>query len=102
MVREVRSTCVTTILIISAIGVLIQADGSGAISSYQRYRRRHISKPPCINGISNDDESFSDFEAKIRDTEFVFTGKITAEIPSVASGGTLRRKGGELYGVEVR
>ena len=101
MIREVRSTCVTTILIISVTGVLIQADRSGAISSYQRYRRRHVSKPPCINGISNADESFSDFEAKIRDTEYVFTGKVTAEIPTVASGGTLRGNGGELYRFEV-
>jgi len=54
-----------------------------------------------MNGISNADESFSDFAAKIRDTEFVFTGKITAEIPSVASGGTPRRNGGELYCFEV-
>jgi hypothetical protein len=79
------------------IGVLLQADGSGAISSYQRYRRRHISKPPCINGISNDDENFSDFEAKIRDTEFVFTGKVMTEIPSVGNSGSLRMHGGELY-----
>ena len=100
MIREVRSTCVTIVLIISVIGVLIQVERSVAISSYQRYRRRHVSKPPCINGISNADESFSDFEAKIRDTEFVFTGKVTAEIPSVASGGTLRRNGGELYRFE--
>jgi hypothetical protein len=97
---EVHNTCVTTILIISVIGVLIQADRSGAISSYQRYRRRHIAKPPCNNGISNNDDSFSDFEAKIRDTEFVFTGKVTAEIPSVGNSGSLRRNGGELTCLE--
>jgi hypothetical protein len=101
MIREVRCTCVTAVLIISVIGVLIQADRSGTISSYQRYRRRHILKPPCTNGISDADESYSDFEAKIRNTEFVFTGKVTAEIPSVASGSTLRRNGGELYCYDV-
>lgn len=102
MIREVCNKCVTTILITSVIGVLIQVDINGAVSSYQRYRRRHIAKPPCINGISNDDESFSDFEAKIRDTEIVFTGKVTAEIPSVGNSGLLRRNGGELFRLKVQ
>jgi hypothetical protein len=62
---------------------------------YQRYRRRHISKPPCMNGIENDDDSFSSLETKIRETEFVFTGKVTAEIPSIENLDPWKRSAGE-------
>jgi hypothetical protein len=48
-----------------------------------------------MNGISNDEDSFSSLETKIRDTEFVFTGKVTAEIPSTESLDPWKRSAGE-------
>jgi hypothetical protein len=47
-----------------------------------------------MNGIS-DDDSFSSLETKIRDTEFVFTGKVTAEIPSAEKLEPWKRSAGE-------
>jgi hypothetical protein len=65
-------------------------------AGYQRYRRRHISGPPCINGISSDNDNFSDLEAKVRESEYVFTGKVTAEVPSVENRDPLKKSKGEL------
>jgi hypothetical protein len=47
-----------------------------------------------MNGISNDD-SFSSLETRIRETEFVFTGKVTAEIPSTENRDPRKRSAGE-------
>jgi hypothetical protein len=48
-----------------------------------------------MNGISNDDDSFSSLETKIRETEFVFTGKVTAEIPAAGNLDPWKRTAGE-------
>jgi hypothetical protein len=105
MVSVLRSAWVAALLIITVLQVdrsVAQYSGTrspvrrGAVG-YQRYSRRHISSTPCINGISNDDDSFSDLETKIRETEFVFTGKVTAEIPSMENRDALKRTEGKLY-----
>ncbi|XP_023703596.2 uncharacterized protein LOC111862436 [Cryptotermes secundus] len=88
MIRHLRCTSVTAFLIICVVGVFVQVNTSAAQNrhtriGYQRYRRRHVSKPPCLNGIRDDDDNFSSLETKIRETEFVFTGKVTAEIPPI-------------------
>lgn len=58
------------IVIVLVIAVCVHAQYS--------YRRRHINTvPPCENGLS-DDNSFSELESKIRESDFVFTGKVTA------------------------
>jgi hypothetical protein len=48
-----------------------------------------------MNGIWNDDDSFSSLETKIRETEFVFTGKVTAEISSIENLDPWERSAGE-------
>jgi hypothetical protein len=100
MIRHLRPASITAILTICVAGTLMQANTSLAQDrdtriGYQRYRRRHISKPPCMNGISDDDASFGSLETKIRDTEFVFTGKVTAEIPSAEKPDPWKRSAGE-------
>jgi hypothetical protein len=100
MITHLRCTSITALLIICMVGVFVQVNTSAAQNrdtriGYQRYRRRHISKPPCLNGIRDDGDSFSSLETKIRDTEFVFTGKVTAEIPSVGNLDPWRRSAGE-------
>jgi len=108
MIRVLRNTLFASLLIIAVVQVdRCEAQSSGTRRSvrrdavgYQRYRRRHVSSPPCMNGISNDDYSFNDLEAKIRETEFVFTGKVTAEIPSTENKEPLKRSEGELYQME--
>jgi len=103
---------VTALLVIAVVEVFMQVDTSLAQNSatrgpvlrsaigYPRYRRRHISNPPCVNGISDDADGFSDTNTKIRETEFVFTGKVTAQIPSAENRDPLKRNEGEFHQME--
>ena len=71
----VRTMWVATLLVLA---VCAQAQYS--------YRRRHINTvPPCENGLS-DDQSYSELASKIRESDFVFTGKVTVVPDSSKKG----------------
>ncbi|XP_069690304.1 uncharacterized protein [Periplaneta americana] len=90
MLLSLRNAWGAALLILVAVEVAA-AYNRGSVLGYQRYRRRHISNVPCHNVIANDDDNFSDFESKIRETEVVFTGKVTELIATTVVRSPLKK-----------